>query len=334
LITASDIICVPFTPDLAEAGIGYACRSLPYSYDRTESSPFDRLRRIVTEIAVELAFRRYLTQQNVPFDTKGATPFTEPNRYDVSLGGHRCDIRTFLISDRAQITALHADPAALLQAPALVPVDQFAGEGHSPTDLYLFAFLTGLVAASRADVEKACNAGQPIFLVHPMPESWMRPHLWASLGKLVLKSESSQPLIVELGGQNAAREFITFRSELAPHTRLELHEDFHSIAYVHIGARTEGRVGIYSSSRHATYLIRPVDWGNIWVYGLRAYLVGCIGRDEFRQKARMLPADSRAFQFERTRTKDLALPVSELRSLPEFLGRARAWSAAHSNAPR
>ena len=110
MITVSDLLRIPYTPDLTEGGIAYANRSLPHTYDRMGGSPFDRLRRIVAGVAVELAFRRYLTQQNIPFDIKGATPFTDPDRYDVSLGGHRCDIKSFLISHRTQITSLRADP--------------------------------------------------------------------------------------------------------------------------------------------------------------------------------------------------------------------------------
>lgn len=100
MITISDFLRIPYTPDLTEGGIAYAGRSLPHTYDRMGGSPFDRLRHIVAGVAVELAFRRHLTQQNIPFDIKGAAPFTDPDRYDVSLGGHRCDIKSFLISHR------------------------------------------------------------------------------------------------------------------------------------------------------------------------------------------------------------------------------------------
>jgi len=99
MITASDFLQLPYTPDLTEGGIAYAIRSLPYTYDRMGGSPYDRLRRIVAGVAVELAFRRHLSQQDIPYDVKGATPFTDPDRYDVSLGGHRCDIKSFIISN-------------------------------------------------------------------------------------------------------------------------------------------------------------------------------------------------------------------------------------------
>ncbi|MGE5072756.1 MAG: hypothetical protein ACM3MF_04945, partial [Anaerolineae bacterium] len=192
MITENDLACLPYTPDLTEAGISYACRSLPHTYDRMGGSHFERLRRIVVGIAVELAFRRYLVKQEVPFDVKGATPFTDPDRYDVSLGGHRCDIKSFLISYREQIRSLHEAPAQLLDAPGLVPLDQYAGEGHSVNDLYLFAFLTGLVASDAAEMQKAKDAGQPLYLIHAMPPAWVRPQVWTPLGSLILKSEGDE----------------------------------------------------------------------------------------------------------------------------------------------
>ena len=39
MISASDIIRLPYTPDLTEGGIAYACRSLNYTYNRMGGSP-------------------------------------------------------------------------------------------------------------------------------------------------------------------------------------------------------------------------------------------------------------------------------------------------------
>src|SRR6266540_6212568 len=131
MISTNDFLRLPYTPDLTEGGIAYAIRSLPYTYDRMGGSPFNRLRRIVAGVAVELAFRRYLSEYEIPFDVKGATPFTNPDRYDVSLGGRRCDIKSFLITYRGQISDMRQNPQIVLDAPALVPSDQHAAEDHS-----------------------------------------------------------------------------------------------------------------------------------------------------------------------------------------------------------
>lgn len=326
MIGASDIIRLNYTSDLTEAGITYACRSLPHTYNRMGGSPTNRLHRIVAGVAVELAFRRYLTSRNIPFDVRGATPFTDPDHYDVSLGGHRCDIKSFLISHRTQIAALRVDPGLTLKAPALVPLDQYSAEGHAEGDLYLFAFLTGLLAASPRDMWNAARAGQPTYLIHTMPRSWNRPRAWIPLGPLALKSESDEPTSVEIGGQNAERDFITRAIELPPRQRIEVVDaGFHSLAYLHAKSRPASRLGLHSPTHKETYIIKPTSWGNIWVYGMDIYLAGWISYGEFRRRAKLIPENSRVFQYNRTRTRNLAVSVADLKPLPELLEHVRRW---------
>ena len=333
MLTPSDLIRLPFTPDLTEGGIAYAVRSLPYTYDRMGGSPFDRLRRIVAGVAVELAFRRHLGEQGIPFDVQGATPFTEPDHYDVSLGGHRCDIKSYLITYREQIAEMRRDPAIVLKAPALVPSDQHAGNGHSDNDLYLFAFLSGLVAASHEDLKKVTEAGQPTYLIHAMPEAWTRPQNWNPLGPLALKSDSDQTLTVELGGQAEGRSFLTRVVEIPAHTRVVVDDPFFALAYIHIHKMFEGRLGIHSATRDETYIINWQEWGNIWVYGMDILLAGYKARSEFARRAHHLQAGARVFQYRQTRVKNLAMPVAELNPLPDLLEQVREWENARNLKP-
>jgi hypothetical protein len=289
-------------------------------------SPYDRLRRIVAGVAVELAFRRYLSEHDIPFDVKGATPFTDPDRYDVSLGGRRCDIKSFLITYREQISQMQRNPNILLQAPALVPSDQHAGDGHSDYDLYLFAFLPGLVAISQVDVKKVISANQPHYFMHAMPESWARPSTWSPLGRLALKSESEETQIVEIGGQDEGREMRSRLVELPPRTRVETDNGFFSLSYVHVKSLMDARIGIHSPTRKETYLIGGMDWGNIWVYGMDILLAGYLTREEFSRRASPLQAGARVFQYKQTRTKNLAVPVSDLRPLSDLFQRVKEWS--------
>jgi hypothetical protein len=289
-------------------------------------SPYDRLRRIVAGVAVELAFRRYLAEQNIPFDVKGATPFTEPDRYDVSLGGRRCDIKSFLITYREQISEMKRNPQVVLGAPALVPSDQNAAEGHSDNDIYLFAFLPGLVAASQGDLKKAVAADQPHYLIHAMPEGWMRPGGWNPLGALVLKSESAEAQVVEIGGQDGGREMRSVTVELPPRRRVQVNEGFFSLAYVHIQKQPEARIGLHSPVWQETHLIGALDWGNIWVYGLDVLLAGWLTRGEFNRNASSILPGARVFQYDQTRTKNLAVAVSDLRPLSELFERVKDWN--------
>ena len=326
MISSSDLLHLPYTRDLTEGGIAYAIRSLTYTYNRMGGSPYDRLRRIVAGVAVELAFRRYLSEHNIPFDVKGATPFTEPDRYDVSLGGRRCDIKSFLITYREQISEMKRNPNVVLKAPALVPSDQNAGDGRSDNDIYLFAFLSGLIAASQDDLKKAIGAGQPYYLIHAMPDSWTRPFTWSPLGALALKSDSGETQVVEIGGQDEGREMRSRLVEVPPRMQVQIEDGFFSLSYIHIKSAPNARIGIHSPIRKETYIIGEMDWGNIWVYGMDILLAGYLTREEFNRRASFIQAGARVFQYDRTRTKNLAVPVSDLKPLSDLFERVKAWN--------
>jgi len=326
MITVSDLILLPYTRDLTEGGIAYALRSLPYTYDRMGGSPYDRLRHIVAGVGVELAFRRYLSGQNIPFDVQGSTPFTDPDRYDVSLGGHRCDIKSYLITYREQISDMRRNPDVMLNAPALVPSDQHCGESHTSHDIYLFAFLSGLIAASQTDLKAVIKNDQPFYLLHAMPDAWCKPQTWSPLGTLALKSESDAAQVVEISGQDKGREFLTRRVELPVRTRVIIQDEFHSVSSIRIQNMPDARIGIYSPIRKKTYLIQPMDWGNIWVYGMDIWLAGYIEREEFSRRASFVHSGARVFQYNHTKTKNLAIPISDLRPLAALFERVKEWS--------
>jgi hypothetical protein len=327
----SSILRLPLPRDLIEGGIAYAARSLPHTFGRADGSPYDRLRRIVAGVAVELAFRRHLSQNDIPFDVKGATPFTDPDRYDVTLGGHRCDIKSFLLTYREQIHRLHLDPNLLLDAPALVPLDQYAADGHRPDDLYLFAFVTALLASAQRDVQKALAAGQPIHLLNALPRDWSNPREWIPLGPLALKSDASAPLTVELLGQTEDREFASETLLLPPRTRVEAATKFFALAALHSQSPPDGRVAVHSPARREAYVVHPLEWGNLWVYGMDIYLAGWIPREEFRRRADLIREGTRVFQFEQTRTKNLAVPVRDLHPLGALFEKVKEWERSKIN---
>lgn len=324
-LSSNSLLRLPYSDDLTLAGITYALRSLAYTYDRMGGSSFKRLRRIVAGKAVELAFRRYLDENKVPYNILGTTPFTDPDRYDVALGGHRCDLKSFLICHRKMIRQIRRQPELLLDAAALVPSDQLESEHLRADDLYIFAFVTALMAAHSTETQRAFEAGQPIYLVHPMPERWARPKDWTSLGKIVFKSESAPILTLELGGQTSTREFCTQTVKLFPGKRFTLDEKFFTLAYLHLHEFPLGRVGVYSSMLEETYLVEPYEWANIWVYGMDVFLAGYISHAEFRQYSELLPKGSRVWQYSATLTTNNCISVHNLHCLTSLLEQVIAW---------
>lgn len=315
MITPSDLLRLPYTPDLTEGGIAYALRSLANAYERAGRSPYDRLRHQIAGAAVELAFRRHLSQNDIPFEVKAASPFADPDRYDVFLDGRRCDIKSFFISHRGQIAQIRREPSALMSAPALVPSDHHARDGHSYTDLYIFAFLTGLTAVSQADLRKAIEAKQPHYLVHAMPEKWRRPAAWNPLGRLALKSESDEELLIEITGQGEAREMKRTVISLPPKTKITSDESFHSITSLHVRRAPEARIGVRCEAIREIHVVPPLAWANLWVYGMDVFLAGFISYEEFGQRAHTVLPNSRVFQYERTRVKNLGVPLASLKPI-------------------
>lgn len=330
MITTSDLITLPYTDDLTKAGIAYACKSLPHTYNRMGGSLGDRFRRIVSGVSVELAFRRLLVAKGVPYDTLGITPFTDPDHYDVALGGRRCDLKSFLILKKDDIRRLRQDPESLLQASVLVPVDQAESSQFGEEDLYLFAYVTCLFTHQQGDLDRALAKGQPTFLIHPMPENWARPKRWTTLIPLVLKSEASQPVQIELGGQGSDRRFLSERVDLSPLVRTQIQSDFYSLAYVHTPKIPAGRIGLYSPKKKSTHLVGQQNWENGWVYGIEIILTGYLTRAEFHRRAKYLRAGSRAWPYRRTRTHNFALPVTELRPLSGLFQQVRKWGQNRS----
>ncbi len=319
MVTAEDFITFPCNDDLIRGGIDYARRSLAFTYNRVGGTSLMRLRRIVGGVAVELGLRRYLDALGVPYENTGATPFTEPDRYDIALGGRPCDVKSYLLLQRQKIAAVHRQPELLLQADALVPADQLFSERHTPQDIYLFAFMTALTARNRQDRQRIRRRGLPAFVLAPLPARWARPQVWQRLDPLYLKNEAKTPLRVEVGGQNDARAFICRQVELPPRTRVRLRPEFFSLAYVHASRVPEARLGLHAPSLGEPLLLQPKDWGNIWVYGMRIFLVGYLSWRRFRQLARPLPAGQTVFQYRRTRIKNYRLPVEKLRPIGELL---------------
>jgi hypothetical protein len=327
MISTNDLIQMPYTPDLSEGGIAYACQWLARTFERMGESAAERMRRCAGGAAVDLAFRRHLSAQAEPFEVRKGTPFSQPEHTNLALGGHRCDLISYLISRPDQLAQLRQDPASLLQAPALIPLDQFAAEGHQPDDLYVFAFLAGGVAAAQEDIKCAIAAGETIHLIHVMPEAWRRPSSWRQLDRLALKSECAQAMAVEIGGLDAQRDFVTEACELPPLTRVAATQEFYSLAYMHAGHLPEKRLGLHSLLRGEAYILQPYEWADIWIRGEQILLAGWLTHEEFRSKAVVLNAGMPTFQFAHTHTRNLLVRADRLNPLGGLLEKVRMWEA-------
>lgn len=326
MVSESDFITIPYTPDMTQAGIRYACISLPYTYDRMGDHYINRLRRTVARKAVELGFKRYLNKRKIPHSMLGSTPFSDPDHYDIAIGGRRCDIEGIILTKKKHIRSVHKKPHQLLNAQALVPIDQMSGDDLIDDDIFIFSFLTALITQNRRILNKAITAGQPIYMINALPHNWARPEQWGSLGNLVVKSKIKTTLSLELGGRNFHHEFQTENLILNPHLQMEVKQNFSALSYIHTPNLPDETIGVYSSTLDETYLVEPMAWSNIWIYGMQIIFGGYITRGEFRKNAKRLPQGSRGFQSSGTHAENFTIPLQGLHPLNDLFEHAKAWS--------
>ncbi len=318
-LTPAAILRLPYDDTLTLAGIEYAKKSLHYTYNRMGLNPAARLRKIAAGVAVELAFRRWLEAQTLPYDLLGATAFTEKDRYDLRLGGRRCDVKSFLISDRRRISALRRDPAWLLEAMALVPEDQFQSAALGEHDFYVFGFWAGLETRHRTEVKKAVQAGQPVYLLHTLADDdWLGRRTWQSLGALTFANSMEQSVAVEAGGQDEARAALVERLKVPAGASAATQHEFFSLLYVRVPHLPEGALSVHSPGLNVTHCIGAHAWYNIWVYGLEVFVAGWLPKAEFRALSQKLPAGALVKQYARTQTDNRAVPVAQLRPMAEL----------------
>ena len=320
MLIASDILVLPYDTQFSIAGVQYARDSLHYTRNRMHLKKADRLRKIVAGVAFEMAVRRWLENETIPYLRLGATPFTEVDKFDLAIGGRRCDLKSHLIYNRFKITSLHNDPSWALEAQALIPEDQFESKRMEENDLYIFGFVTGLEARHSSETEKALAKNLPAFLVYTPPESrWVSSHEWQPLGKITLQTNESEPITIEVGGQHADRSAIHERVHLLPRTPTTVSREYYSILYLAVPRLPRSEICVRSSTLNSTDRIAPSEWGNIWIYGQRVYVCGWINKNGFRAASRKLAAGSPVKQYTHTSTANRAMPIRELRPMTELV---------------
>ncbi len=311
MLTAADIIPLPCTPDLIDAGLIYACRSLALSRTKKHEPTRQNVQRISASAVVNLSVRRCLQDQAIHFST-ALTLFTNTDRYDLLLAGKRCEVVSYWISQREPLVRLQRDISILLQSPALIASDDFAAEYHRADDLYLFTFLLGSDTPTTS----------PATWMHLFSKEWSRPdHRWPFRG-LVFRNESAEPLAMELGGLDRQHGFQCISLNLPPGEPVPVEIPFHSLAYLKAHQRPANTIRLCSQANQV-YLITPTGWARVDFDGTEILLAGWLSHEEFRQRAQFVAIGTRTFQYGQTRVKNLAVPLDRLKTVVSLLEEAR-----------
>jgi len=327
MVFTSDFITLPYTQDLTQAGLVYACKRCTLFGLPEEVSLITHLRQTIAEISVEVAIRRHLIQGGIPHQNLQIKHFTDPDRQILTIGGRRCKIISYLISRKWQIRKVRTGSKNLVNAPALVHADQMEMHHLNDDDIFIFTLINGLITNNQHTLLQAVEAGHPIYQIHILPPPWARVSGWLSLGTLTCQGDDEEKIQIEIGGMGSDRKYLLESLLLSPGSKSSLSEDFFGIHYLGTKGVPRGRINLTSSALKMTHTILPLDWHNLWIYGLEIILFGFITCREFNRYATSLPMGSRVFQFPQTSKRYLSMPISKLSPLADLFNQARSWNA-------
>lgn len=166
-----------------------------------------QMRKQVCKTAVELSFRRYLTENNIPFDVKNTLPFSDPGLFNVNLCGHRCILNNNIVQRRKLISNLRNEPAKMLDDTAFITEKELPSADRFGKGKLIFSTLLALTAQTRYDLQKVEKVGQSACLIHPLAADPNKKILPGSVCPVLLKSESETPVQIEIGGLDGRRQF-------------------------------------------------------------------------------------------------------------------------------
>ncbi len=327
MLTPEDFLHLPYTPDLSQAGVNYACQLLGRSWEPEQQPYFDTLRSAAADAAVELAFRRCLSAEGVPHAALDAVHFTRPGRYAITLGRRRCIVFTSLFTKKSLISSLRRNPAMLLEAKAFAPTEESSSQAASDEDIFVFAFLNALLAPGSVETRRAQDASLPAFVMSPPAPAWARPAHWRAIGELVFKSGEDSPLRLEIGGQNPAGQRQTHTLTLPPGMGTRLEEPLHALDYLRVPYPVAGQLKVHNTTLNEVWNIEAAQWQNIWVYGLELTLAGWMLRSEFRRTSRRAHPGSAILEWQELTTEGFFVPVEKLHPLTDLFVRVRNWAS-------
>ena len=172
MIKEDDFLHLNYTPDLTEAGISYALRHLAYPFREEGESALRRFQMMVVNKAVELAFRRYLSEQGIPSETVSGTSFGSMDEYQLILGGWHCDFESTWLGQPGLIRQVRSQPGSLLKAAALVPSERVVAWAPGEKGVCIFAFVIAQNPADHTHPHQAHSAEPVSYWLAVMPPTW------------------------------------------------------------------------------------------------------------------------------------------------------------------
>lgn len=321
-LAGADLVRLPYDDSLTQAGVTFSCRTLRHPLARTHRLSPRRMRNTVAEIAISLAFQRWLGAQNVPFDLIQAMPFTSPDRRTLLLGGRRVVCPPTLIRASRRIQEIQANPTQLLAVEASIHSDMLNRPGLRGQDLLIFPFLLGQETRTIASLRRADTANELTHIIAiPPPKPWQEISGEPRLERLSIMNECDHPIELTLYGLLKKNLLHALSLEVPARDKVPIPAEFVALHYIHSAHLPSGTIRLLDGKAVHVWIISIRDWFNIWIYGKEIILAGWSTLAAAQRKSSFASDEVQIPTRSRAKGKEIHLPICELRPMRELIER-------------
>lgn len=302
---------LPLDAGALRAGVEYAVRAAMRLAARRALTPAG-LQRLAAEVATEMALRRWLTAQALPFQLVEDAPFTRPGRPRPVLGGRRLIVHT-LVRLRSPRSAIEAEPWRDAARVSLgLSADSLDVEQYEPGELLLCA----LFAARRPQARAASHGCR---VAAPADPRWRR----VPAGPIRLLHGGCMPLALVAHGLAADGRPRRAALTLEPAVQATLMPELTRLGLLQVDRLPDGPLQLTAGASGPRWTVRPGDWSRLESEAPAALALGWLTFGEARQAAAASRPESSSTLLSFARAPARFLRLQHLRPLPTLIPRAR-----------
>lgn len=318
-------------------GLDYALISWTSTFNRMgKPNPYLRLQKIIIGIIAEKAVEKYLSSNNVSYETAGKTKWYQTDRYDIGINNFAVDIKSSFIDLDALYFVKEYIPNQnncgdwFLKCTALVPLDQFnpgknERRAHKRDKIYLFPFVEGYFNTTLSNN----------FLVHTFWDyRWLKRAEHknsANVGNLKISySGTLNNSTLKVYGTTKKNEICIEEISLDKSNIISKNNFFQVFSILWIGSAPDGNLTIRSLGEHLKETIKPEksfilektdngywplenNWQSLEIHACKVHLAGWIYEEDFRVIGKEFKRFSKnILQYSETKVDNWGCAIKEL----------------------
>jgi len=326
MVSPSEFVNLEYSNDLTQAGIDYICQVLPYKHLSNFKHQVNEIREIICESAVDLAFRRYINQKQIPHEFLVEKPYTDPLRSEITIGGRRCKLICKTLTKKQQIRNIRKSPEVLMKEKATICEEEFNSDYYSKNDILVFCFLTALITSNQKSIRSVLTGNLPVFLIQLLPQKWSNPKKWTRFEELTIEGQIRQNQFLKLIGLDGQRNILFEDLTLSSNSKCSINKDFFSLSFIQTNILPESQFIIRNPTLCDNCYLQSKNWVNLWIYGLEIIIAGYATLGEFKAIAEESTIVARINNTRISQFDSSSIPIEQLHPLSELISRVKTWN--------